>query len=80
MIKKMISWLTSGFSGTLFDRSIELQEKQLEAACKKLWVAVHGAEYEIRQLVRDEQKEGGANQAMLGRLNKHLGLGSGWEM
>ena len=51
-----------------------LQEKQLEAACKKLWVAVHGAEYEIRQLVREEQKEGGANQAMLGRLNKHLGL------
>ena len=49
-------------------------EKLLEAACKKLWVAVHGAEYEIRQLVRDEQKEGGANQAMLGRLNKHLGF------
>ena len=34
----------------------------------------YGAEYEIRQLVRDEQKEGGANQAMLGRLNKHLGF------
>lgn len=51
----------------------DAKEKQLEAACKKLWVAVHGAEYEIRQLVRDEQKEGGANQAMLGRLNKSMG-------
>lgn len=61
-------------SGYSYTKSAEdAKEKQLEAACKKLWVAVHGAEYEIRQLVRDEQKEGGANQAMLGRLNKSMG-------
>lgn len=36
-------------------------------------MAVHGAEYDIRQLVRDERAEGGTNQAMLGRLSKRLG-------
>ncbi|CAL1169418.1 unnamed protein product [Cladocopium goreaui] len=61
----------SGYSYT--KSADDAKEKQLEAACKKLWVAVHGAEYEICQLVRDEQKEGGANQAMLGRLNKSMG-------
>eukprot|EP00435_Cladocopium_sp_Y103_P028448 s1804_g7.t1 len=52
----------------------DAKEKQLEAACKKLWVAVHGAEYDIRELVRNEIKEGGTNQAMLQRLNKSQGI------
>ena len=50
-----------------------LQEKQLEAACKKLWVAVHGSEYDIQSTVRNERREGGTNQAILARLNKYLG-------
>ena len=52
-----------------------LEEKQLEAACKKLWVAVHGSEYDIQSTVRNERREGGTNQAILARLNKYLG---GW--
>eukprot|EP00434_Breviolum_minutum_P021974 symbB.v1.2.019397.t1/scaffold1549.1/size162750/7 len=51
----------------------DAKEKQLEAACKKLWVAVHGSEYDIQSTVRNERREGGTNQAILARLNKSLG-------
>eukprot|EP00435_Cladocopium_sp_Y103_P018715 s864_g4.t1 len=66
LVEKSVTW-------SYTKSADDVKEKQLEAACRKLWVAVHGAEYDIRQLVRDEQKEGGPNQAMLGRLNKSMG-------
>ncbi|CAE7018099.1 FH3 [Symbiodinium sp. KB8] len=48
------------------------KEKQIEAACRKLWTAVHGSEKYIKDEIKRLQKEepGATNQAFLAKLNK----------
>ncbi|CAE7339425.1 ACAP2 [Symbiodinium pilosum] len=65
--------------GSLLSRAIptppaadDAKEKQVEAACKKLWTAVHGSEKYIKDEIKRLHKEepGVSNQAFLAKLNK----------